>query len=392
MNNSFATMNKIIGFFVIFTIILGYANYAFSQEIGLATFQETAQIIIDKTISQNVTASITIQSTSIQEVKIPSELEQRIRENTKISSVVLTNQNQCVLGVENESCILINVQRNPEDKNFVEIQNSTLIISNQFIEQINETFDTKAELHSTFIHGSDQSNLALETSGAVSGKGTVSATYTMPMEDTSSMYEKMSAMLIPKIIRESGGFYEIAQNLATQENSKFTLSIIPMDNKSLMQLKLSVDYPNTASSIIEISPLEFLQTDEIKRSEYFSSGFYPLNSIIQVVILSPDETNISDVKGDIIPSQIIDGQKIPTEVTKSGWIFDPDKGTKIQGKYIFGESDSVQTNELIFTIGEDQLKTEKQDEVYFDESVIVVIIITAGAVAAAIFYLKGYRK
>ena len=116
MNNSFATMNKIIGFFVIFTIILGYGNYAFSQEIGLATFQETAQIIIDKTISQNVTASITIQSTSIQEVKIPSELEQKIRENAGISSVVLTNQNQCVLGVENESCILINVQRNPKSE------------------------------------------------------------------------------------------------------------------------------------------------------------------------------------------------------------------------------------------------------------------------------------
>lgn len=391
MNNSFATMNKIIGFFVIFTIILGYGNYAFSQEIGLATFQETAQIIIDKTISQNVTASITIQSTSIQEVKIPSELEQKIRENAGISSVVLTNQNQCVLGVENESCILINVKRNLEDKNFIEIQNSTLTISNQFIEQINETFDTKAELHSTFIHGSDKSNLALETSGVVSGKGTVSATYTMPMEDTSSMYEKMSAMLIPKVIRDSGGFYEIAQNLATQENSKFTLSIIPMDNKSLMQLKLSVDYPNTANLITEINPLEFLQTDEIKRSEYFSSGFYPLNSIIQVVILSPDETNISDVKGDIISSQIIEGQKIPIEVIKPGWIFDPDKGTKIQGKYIFGESDSVKTNDLIFTIGEDQLKTEKQ-EVNFDESIIVVIIITVGAVAAAIFYLKGYKK
>jgi len=39
-------------------------SYAYSQEINLATFQETAQIIIDKSISQNVTASITLQSTS----------------------------------------------------------------------------------------------------------------------------------------------------------------------------------------------------------------------------------------------------------------------------------------------------------------------------------------
>ena len=61
------------------------ANYAYSQEIRLATFQETAQIIIDQRISQNVTASITLQSTSVQEIKIPAELEQRIREKTETS-------------------------------------------------------------------------------------------------------------------------------------------------------------------------------------------------------------------------------------------------------------------------------------------------------------------
>ena len=58
-----------------------YAIRSYYEEIGLATFQEMAQVLIDKRISQNVTASITLQSTSIQEIKIPSELEQRIREN-----------------------------------------------------------------------------------------------------------------------------------------------------------------------------------------------------------------------------------------------------------------------------------------------------------------------
>ena len=62
-------------------------NYAYSQEIGLATFQEMAQVIVDKSISQNVTASITLQSTSIQEIKIPAELEQKIRENDKRTAI-----------------------------------------------------------------------------------------------------------------------------------------------------------------------------------------------------------------------------------------------------------------------------------------------------------------
>ena len=382
-------MQKKIIFLAIIAIAGISTNYVYSQEMNLATFQETAQIIIDERISQNVTASITLQSTSIQEIKIPSELEQRIRENGNISAVVITNQDKCILGVANESCILINVKRNPEDTNFLKIQNSTLKISNQFIDEINEMFDTKAKLHSTFIQPSDETNTALETSGVISGKGTISAVYTMPMEDTYSMYEKISAILIPKEIRDSGGFYDAARNLSTEENAKMTFSIIPLDSKSLLQLRISTSYSGLAPSIEKISPLEFLKTDELTRSKYFSTGFYPLNSIIQVVVLSSENTNVSDVRGHIIPTQIIDNEKIPTDITKKGWIFDPEEGERIQGKYIFGKETSVNSDELKFSLGGENLKVQKQE---FDESIIVVIIITIVAIAAALFYLKGYKK
>ena len=380
-------------FGLIFIVSIGIStNYAFSQEMGLATFQETAQVIIDKSISQNVTASITLQSTSVQEIKIPAELEQRIRENGKISAIILTNQNQCILGVQNESCILINVKRNPEDKNFIQIQNSTLQISNQFIEDINKVFDTNARLHSTFIHSSDDTSIALETSGVISGRGTVSAVYTMPMEDTYSMYEKISAILIPKIIRDSGGFYDVARNLSTHENSKMTFSIIPTQSKSLLQLRLSVDYPQTASEIKEVNPLEFLRADELKRSNYFTTGFYPLNSIIQIVVLSPEDTKVSNVKGNIVPTQIIDNENIPTDITKNGWVFDPQEGQRIQGKYIFGEETIINKEELKFSLGGEQLQIKQQEKMEFDESIVVVSIITTVAIAAAVFYLKGYKK
>ena len=72
----------------------------------------------------------------------------------------------------------------------------------------------------------------------ISGKGTISAVYTMPMEDTYSMYEKISAILIPKIIRDSGGFYDVAKNLSIEENAKMTFSIIPLENKSLITIKI----------------------------------------------------------------------------------------------------------------------------------------------------------
>ena len=377
-------------FFLILIVLIGIStNYVYSQELSLATFQEIAQIIVDKSISQNVIASITLQSTSIQEIRIPPELEQKIRESDRINAIVLTNHDKCVLGVVDQSCIMINVERDFADNGIIAIQDSTKEIAELYIDEINQAFDTDAKFHSVFIHSNDDINEALETSGVISGTGTISAVYTMPMEDTNSMYEKISAILLPKIIREGGGFYDVAKDLSFEENSEMTFSLIPLDSKSLLQLKLSVNYANKAPTISEISPLEFLKVENLKRSDYFSSGLYPLNSIIQVVVLSSENTNVSDVKGNIVPTQIIDNEKIPTDISKEGWVFDPEEGQRIQGKYIFGEKASVSKEELKFSLGGAQLQVKK---VEFDESIVVVIIITIVAIAAALFYLKGYKK
>ena len=203
------------------------------------------------------------------------------------------------------------------------------------------------------------------------------------------MYEKISGILLPKIIREGGGFYDVAKKLSSDENAKMTFSWIPLDSKSLLQLKLSIDYPNEASIISDVSPLEFLKVENLKRSDYFNSGFYPLNSIIQVAVLSSENTNFSDVNGNIIPTQTIDNEEIPLEITKEGWVFDPKEGQRIQGKYIFGEKTTITNQELKFSLGGENLQNDKQE---FDESILVVIIITIVAIAAALFYLKGYKK
>jgi hypothetical protein len=383
-------MQKIITLFVLVGIFSITANYAYSQDASLATFQETALVLVDKSRSQNVTASITLQTTSIQEMKISPELEKKIRESERITSIIITNQHQCVLGVVNESCIMINVNRDTSDKGIIEIQDSTKALSKLFIDEINQTFDTNAQFHSVFVHSDDEINRALETSGAVSGRGTVSAVYTMPMEDTDSMYEKISAILIPKVIRDSGGFYETAKNLASKDNAKVTFSIIPFKNNSLLQLKLSVDYPQAASDLTKLMPLEFLGTDELKRSEYFSTGFYPLNSIFQIVILSDDPISISNIRGNIVPTQIIDDEKIPIEINKKGWIFDPEEGERIQGKYIFGQESSIFEKDLIFSLEGDESTSPVETTV--DESIVILVIIIIGGIGASVFFLKGYRK
>ena len=387
-------MLKII-FFISLVMFMGIStNYAFSQEISLSTFQETAQVIIDEKIDHKSIASITLSSSSIQEITIPMEIQQRITENERIQAVVLTNENNCVLGVYDQSCIIINVERNPEDKGIFAIQDNTRIIADSYIDDINRIFDTDAEFFQVFIQTEDEMNQALGTSGIVSGSRIISAVYTMPMEDTDSMYAKMSSMLLSKSIREGGGFYDVAKTLSMNENAKMSFSIIPSDSKFLSQIRVSVDSPTQDSNMDEgkiskISPLEFFNIENLERSDYFSSGNYPLNSIFQIVILSNENTNVSDVKGHIIPTQMIEGIKMPTEITKKGWVFDPQEGQQIQGKYIFGESTSVNENELEFSLGGSNIQFEETESI---ESIIVVTIIAIVSVGAAIFYLKGYKK
>ena len=387
-------MLKIIMLIMCVGIIGISTNSAYSQEFDLSTFQESAQVLIDNRISQETITSITLLSSNIQEIEIPMEFEQKIRGDKRIQAIVVTNENNCVLGVVDQSCVLINIERNAEDKGINAIQDNSKITGNSYIDDINQIFDTNAEFFQVFIHTAAETNQVLDTSGIISGTGTISVVYTMPMEDTYSMYEKMSSMLISKQIRESGGFYNIARNLSTEENAKMSFSIIPTESKTLSQLRVSVSNPTEnmmekSETNVEINPMEFFKIKDLDRSEYFSTGNYPLNSIFQIIILSDEEKTISNVGGNTIPTVTLDGIEIPIEITKNGWIFDPKNGTQIQGKYIFGEKQSINENELKFSLSE---KNMQINEMELDESIIVVGIITIISIGAAIFYLKGYKK
>ncbi len=407
-------MSRILLLVMVLTILAGttyMVEPAYSQEIGLATFQESAQIIVDMNISNKSTASIVLQSTSTHEIRIPAELEQKIRQDKMVQAVVFTNQDQCVLGVrEAESCIMINIKRNPDDQGIIAIQESSRRIADQYIDEINQALKVDAQFHSVFIHTDDESNRALETSGIISGRGTISAVYTMPMEDTDSMYQKITALLIPREIRDGGGFYDVARWLASSssDDAKVTFSLIPSDAGSLLQIKLSVSSPTPMSAnIMQIKPLEFLKVDRIDRSEYFVDGFYPLNSIIQIVILLPtSDFSVTNTAGNTLPTQSVNGEKIPIDVSMNGWIFDPDQGRAIQGKYIFGKQATVTDGDLTFTLVSAESPpgtginnnsttptppTGGTDVVDNSQSFIVLGIITVAAVAAAAFYLKGYR-
>ncbi len=388
-------MNKFLILLFIFVIFFS-TTQVYAQDPKLATFQETAQILIDQKISNNVTAAIALQTTSNQEIRIPTELVKKIQETEKVLSVIITSEEQCVLGVPpDESCIMINMSVQGIAGGIKAIQDTGRQIGDSLIGDINDAFDIDAGFHSVFIHHKDETGKALETSGTISGEGTFSAVYTMPREDSQTLYEKFSTVLLPPEIRESGGFYDLAKKLSEEQNSRMTLSIIPQNGVSLFQLKISIDYPNTAQGIKNINPLEFLKTDELKRSNYFSKDFYPLNSLLKVVLLSTQPLKISDVNTKIVPDVIKNGERFP-EFTTDGWFFDQASGEKIEATYLFGKKFSISKDELVIKVGPvdgtEEIKINNLINTEIEPFQIVILVgIVMAAVGASIYYMKGFR-
>jgi len=375
----------VYGIFVAFLLGFAVIGYAFAEEPRLATYHEIATVIVDQKLSNNVTASVSLQTTSIQEFMVPPELDEKIRNTSGISAVVITNEDQCVLGVDDRICVMINTKR-AQGEGIRTIQEKARQAGDLLIDDINETFDLSAKFHSVFVHYEDSANAALNTTGEVSGAGTVSAVYTAQMQSTDFMFSKISWVLIPRQIRDMGGFYDVAQELSKDDSSRMTFTILPMGEISIMQLKVSEKYPNIARDVNKIDPLMFLKVDQIKKSSYFLVGFFPLNSLIHVVVL-PDEDVTNIHATSIIEPTIKDGQKIPSDLSKSGWFFDTNSSEKIDAMYLFGEEQSASRQDLTLVIGDDQEPTT----VGFDETYILIGIGAAAAGAAA-FYLKGIKK
>lgn len=377
-------------FFFVFLIVflMFYAADAFAEEPRFATYHEIASVIVDQRLSNNVTASVSLQTTSVKEFQIPPDLDFKIRNNTDIVAVVITNEDQCVLGVQEQICVMINTKRTPGEGGITAIQQKARQAGDSLIGDINSVFGFDAKFHSVFIHYDDKSNRALDTTGEISGAGTVSAVYTMPLQNTDFLFNKMSGVLIPRQIREFGGFYLVASELARDDDSRMTFTILPKDDGSIMQFKVSKRYPHVAKELTSVDPLQYLKVDEIKKSDYFSVGFFPLNSLVYVVILPQDNATKAYPHGSIIEPTIKNNERIPSDLTKSGWFFKSESAQKIEAVYLFGEGFSAKRDDLMFTLADENgapITSTADYEIY------LLVGIGVAAAAAAAFYFKGFR-
>ena len=370
-------------------ILLCFSTYdSFAQQPRLATFHETAQVVIDQKFQNQTSSSITVLSTSNQEIRVPIELDEKIRSMKNVTAIVITNEDKCILGVVDKACVLINISKDGFTGGITEAQEKGKEIGNALINDINKAFNIDAEFHSVFIHVDDKLNKELNTTGIISGRGTVSTVYTFSKSDSSFLYEGLSAALIPKEIRDSGGFLDVAKKIADEPTSSVTFSIIPKTGSSLYELQVSRDQ-NITDKITTINTLQFFGVEKLERSKYFSSGFFPINSLVQVVVLSKEPMKIINHGSQIIPTIEKDGETYPSDLTKNGWLFDPDHGEQIVGKYLFGETMDVTDRDLEFTIS--YVSLQNTPEIPTDNSIYILIGIGIAAAATIGWYLKNIK-
>ena len=100
----------------------------------------------------NTSALITLQSGSTDEMMLPGNLREIVIDDSIINSFLLTSKTKCIPGVADESCLLINIKRNPSWPGINAIHEGARIVGDSAIDHVNAAFGVDATFHSIYIH------------------------------------------------------------------------------------------------------------------------------------------------------------------------------------------------------------------------------------------------
>mgnify|MGYP006106972599 CR=1 FL=1 len=379
--------------------------FADAQQFEKATLQESATVIYDQKFSESIIISIGFETTSLEEIRFSNETIEKVNSNEKIRSIVFTNSGECVIGVTSEQqCIMINFNylELKGDGGIRMVQELAKEMGNLLINDLNKDFRTDAKFHSTFIHTVDDANTFLKTSGVVSGKGSVSATYVTDKKATDFLFDDLAGILIPKVIREGGGFYDVSNIISKMDDSIISITILPNEDSNLYLLKVSKEIKEGASDITIIDVLENFGIDKISRTSYFDNKNVPLNSVIHLVIIPNENRKVNAIS----THAITDLTKIEN-IMEKGWFLNSPAGEMIDLRFLFGESKTVFADELLVETApwdmqsemtlysveniEEEMIEEKIPETETESQYAILALIILVGIGAAIFYLKGYK-
>jgi hypothetical protein len=329
--------------------------------------REHLQIIIDQREFQN-RISVGLLSKNPHDIKLPDNIE-AISSNPNIFSMTVTNEFACAPTKIDKACVIIEVQREGLGDDLAEMKKVAREIADKTIADGVIIFSP--EFYSlTFQAKSGLSEYDLKILGE---KGHVAkVVYTIHRQPTNELFTALSNLLLSNDIRTSGGFYNIAEKLSENYFSEFTVTVIPLENEMLRELHVSLLCSDEIRELVncdrlydeltpvdegkvneqiargDISPLDIMQIENISRSKIFLDEFLPLNSVIQVLILSEEDLQVKSVN-----SNLIENLQQLGDIQESGWFFTSKAGQVIDARYIFGQESSVSKNDLVFSIGPD---------------------------------------
>jgi len=395
-----------------------FTPFAFGQELEKSTWLESASIVYDQKFSKSIQSSITFETMNNDEMQFSDEFLAKLISYDEIRFVYFTTMEECIVHMDvDNQCILLGMNFDilKGDLGVTAIQQNGKKIANEFITDINNEFGTDAKFHSIFIHMDDGNTDSIGTNlGTIR---TVSAVFTLPREDNSSVFTKLSERLINDQLRESGGFFNVAKELSKNPDSIIIAGIDVNDSTPMMSFKVlhqdrgtlgfvenadgdaMVEYEYTVFGfdISTINPLTSLGVNTIERSKHFEGHFVPLNSVIQVIIFPESPSQINAMNTNIIKK--LDSVE---DVSENGWFFTSVSHNSIDARYLFGQTNSVSANELIMEIGPadmqngndsfsiENINTEIQTVTVEQYAILAAIVIAA--IGAAVFYLKGYKR
>ena len=332
----------------------GFAKCVFETEVAhtvtssldfeFTDFQEHIKLIININDGTTEISSI-ILSPASQDILIPPNLENSIFNSERLHAVVFTNEWQCAPGVSTDPCVMVQIYREGLGEFTETIQKNTREITDQIV--FNSQFiGLQAKFHSIIIEAAKSSDGTPALATAI---------YTTKIFPTQKLVSLIGDQLVDKEIRDGGGFYDLLNKISENEFSQFNLILSPNKDKILRTMMVSITTSGLPKEMLGdiINPLDLITAtipnftgDKIDRSKYFSEGFFPLNSIIDVIVLTDDPNyKVKNVKGGLITSI-----STSADLEKSGWFFISNSNGKIEGRYLFGTDVSASNQDLIFSI------------------------------------------
>ena len=331
----------------------GFVNCVFEEKIieeiteiaefEFADFQEHLELVVNmKDGTTEISASLL--SPNWQDILIPPELERAIFNSERLHSIVYTNEWQCAPGIAADPCVLVQITREGLGEFTETIQKNTREISDQIIMD-SQFIGMNAKFHSIIIESAKPSE----------GKPPIAtAVYTTKTFLTPKLVSLIGNQLLDKEIRDAGGFYDVLNKLTENEFTEFSLTLRPDNDDILRTITVTLSTSGLPEEMLTdtIDPLNLIGAsvadfpqDKIYRSKYFSEGFFPLNSIFNVIVITEPDYKVKNVN-----SGLIETISTSADLEDSGWFFTSNSNGKIEGRYLFGTDSSVSKHDLIFSI------------------------------------------